>query len=900
MYQAFFYYQIIAQKCLTVKKKRSIFTNSELIFPKIILMKKRFKLLASFLITIAFLLPAAFVSAGTPVETGLDKIDENIILSNTNPIVMAVRIINIFLMFLGIIAVSLVIYGGFVWMTSNGNEDKIKTAKKILKNALIGLIIILSSWGIAAFILRQLTGSGSPSGINSSSRQSQNYQIGLGAVGACVVENFYPSAEKSNVPRNSSIMITFKEEVSPESICRDASGPCACSDQCNQLNPTAIQIFKKDTGNACGDSGCNNNNTNLTNATVGLSYDKKTIVILPKEYLGEANTSVSYVVKLTGEVKNLQNENIFNRCQPAYLEWGFSVNGLIDLVPPMIIKNGVFPPIDNEQDSYQSVEGKSAVGKIKVLRALGPARSASFAVKNIGNSENIDKNSFTMSANYQEISSSTSDVFSVTVDSGNAFILFDKIKNKTIGAGEPTKQGNEYFINFPNFFSFKINNIIAGSSWEVTVNKPHPADQLVIGEKTISFPNNLSVSAANAKIINELTASKIFKDIEEKGGEIIITAKPGAQNNLSIYSARPDAVLITPFSGGEDGSEALSPRGNPDQPMNSAIQINFSKELNPLSITGPADYVSSTIQVVNKADNKPVSGKFVLSSDYKTLEFLSNDECAVNGCGEKIYCLPRKSELKVVLIAANLENCNNNNDNNDCSIKNPFNSCSNLLNAKACANPSGKFYPAADVLSFKGIVDASGNSFDGNRDTYADGPQSIFDENATNSIGKDNFQWSFFVSDKIISSAPTITSISPTNDTSGADLNTPVSLSFDRLMLNSSLITGAKTINNGKSDATHKFINILSFGQPVGYWISSDNFLSDNGVPKTNIKINHSVFSSASAFNAQTGSGVRDIYQNCFRPSGSIECSATASSPSCCFGSPTSNESGLDAAGNCR
>ncbi len=238
-------------------------------------------------------------------------------------------------------------------MTSNGNEDKIKTAKKILKNALIGLIIILSSWGIAAFILRQLTGSGSPSGINSSSKQSQNYQIGLGAVGACVVENFYPNAEKSNVPRNSSIMVTFKEKVAPESICRDNNGrPCACSSTCNQLNPEAIQIFKKDLGNACGASGCNSNNTNLTNATVGLSYDKKTIVILPKEYLGEANVSVPYIVKITDQVKNLRNENIFSKCQPTYLEWGFSVNGLVDLVPPMVVKNGVFPPITGWWHSF--------------------------------------------------------------------------------------------------------------------------------------------------------------------------------------------------------------------------------------------------------------------------------------------------------------------------------------------------------------------------------------------------------------------------------------------------------------------------------------------------------------------------------------------------------------------
>lgn len=896
-------------------------------------MKKRLKLLASFLITISFLIPVSFVSAGTPIETGLDKVDENIILSNTNPIVMAVRIINIFLMFLGIIAVSLVIYGGFVWMTSNGNEDKIKTAKKILKNALIGLIIILSSWGIAAFILRQLTGSGSPSGINSSSKQSQNYQIGLGAVGACVVENFYPNAEKSNVPRNSSIMVTFKEEILSESICRNASGPCACSDQCNQLNPNAIQIFKKDTGNACGDSGCDTNNTNLTNVSVGLSYDQKTIVILPKEYLGEANTSIPYTVRLSGEIKNKRNENIFNRCQPAYLEWNFSVNGLVDLVPPMVIKNGVFPQIDNERDLYTKIEGKSAIGTIQVLKPLGPAKTVSFDVEKVGDSNNIDTNSFVMSNNYQEISSSTSDVFTVTVDSGNAFVV--TANGKPAGAAQPVKQNDKYFVNFPNFFSFKIGTVAAGNSWKIIVNKPYPADQIVVAGEIISFPSTLSVNAATKKIVDSLASSGIFSSASSTNSVITITAKPGAQNNLSIYSARADAVSIIPFAGGENGSEALSPRGNPDQPMNSAIQINFSKELNPLSVTGPADYVSSTIQVVNfdstKAnsgsscsqnddclsyncgvDNKCignfVKGNFTLSSDYKTLEFLSDNECGVNGCGEKIYCLPAKSKLKVVLMAANLEGCVS---DGDCSIKNPFNKCKTLpytllnnepLYACGTGSENTKFYPAADVLSLKGIIDASGNSFDGNRDTFADGPQSIFNENVTGSIGKDNFQWSFFVSDKIEASAPTITSITPNNNTSGADVNTPISIIFNRLMLNSSLITGAKTINNGKGEFIHKFINIRSFGEPAGYWISSANFSSkDNGfLDRTTIKINHSVFSSASAFNAQAGSGVRDIYQNCFRPSGSIECIASETNPSCCFGSPTSNDLGLDAAGNCQ
>ena len=60
------------------------------------------------------------------------------------------------LLVLGILALSLVLYAGFLWMTSAGNEEKIDKAKGILKNAVIGLIIIMSSWGIVTFIIYKL------------------------------------------------------------------------------------------------------------------------------------------------------------------------------------------------------------------------------------------------------------------------------------------------------------------------------------------------------------------------------------------------------------------------------------------------------------------------------------------------------------------------------------------------------------------------------------------------------------------------------------------------------------------------------------------------------------------------------------------------------------------------
>ncbi len=62
-------------------------------------------------------------------------------------------IIGIVLSFLGIIFLCLIIYGGFVWMTSGGNEIKVLKAKNILRNSIIGLIIILSAYSITRFVI---------------------------------------------------------------------------------------------------------------------------------------------------------------------------------------------------------------------------------------------------------------------------------------------------------------------------------------------------------------------------------------------------------------------------------------------------------------------------------------------------------------------------------------------------------------------------------------------------------------------------------------------------------------------------------------------------------------------------------------------------------------------------
>ena len=123
-------------------------------------MKK--KLISLFIISL-FIVP--FLSI-TPVNAdadfGIGHLDgttedsEGLVLGNRDPRSIVTQIINTALGFLGVIAVIIVLLGGFKWMTAGGNEDKVKEAKKLLGTGIIGLVIILAAWGIARFVLTQL------------------------------------------------------------------------------------------------------------------------------------------------------------------------------------------------------------------------------------------------------------------------------------------------------------------------------------------------------------------------------------------------------------------------------------------------------------------------------------------------------------------------------------------------------------------------------------------------------------------------------------------------------------------------------------------------------------------------------------------------------------------------
>jgi len=95
-------------------------------------------------------LPYAALATNLSIDTslgttlGLGSAD----LKNT-----VINILQWVLGILALVAVVMIIIGGFQWMTASGNEERIEKAKKVISAAVIGLIIVLLAWAIVIFVV---------------------------------------------------------------------------------------------------------------------------------------------------------------------------------------------------------------------------------------------------------------------------------------------------------------------------------------------------------------------------------------------------------------------------------------------------------------------------------------------------------------------------------------------------------------------------------------------------------------------------------------------------------------------------------------------------------------------------------------------------------------------------
>ncbi len=76
--------------------------------------------------------------------------------------IVVARIIRIVLSLMAVVAVAYVIYGGYLYLTSGGSDERIGKARKIIFYGAIGLAIMLLSFSITSFVYRSIYGAINP------------------------------------------------------------------------------------------------------------------------------------------------------------------------------------------------------------------------------------------------------------------------------------------------------------------------------------------------------------------------------------------------------------------------------------------------------------------------------------------------------------------------------------------------------------------------------------------------------------------------------------------------------------------------------------------------------------------------------------------------------------------
>ncbi|PIT90252.1 MAG: hypothetical protein COU22_03200 [Candidatus Komeilibacteria bacterium CG10_big_fil_rev_8_21_14_0_10_41_13] len=280
-----------------------------------------------FLTAAVFILPSLAQAQTQPdlglnfaQETGLGTRDVRSIVAN---------VIRILLGLLGIIAVAIVVYGGYLWMTSRGDEKQIETARKILINGAIGLVIIVAAYAIAQFVINRLAGSTFETEQNRGRRAGFEYSGG--ALGGGILRDVYPEPGSRDVPRNTLIMATFAELMDTGSIIETGNRPEPCQavpeeTVCGYLKEALGEPTTVITNRTTGDS--------LTaDQVIAMTNNNRTYVFRPLQYLGSSDSYSDYVVNLTDRITKADDA-------PAFLSggytWLFEVSNLADLVPPRV------------------------------------------------------------------------------------------------------------------------------------------------------------------------------------------------------------------------------------------------------------------------------------------------------------------------------------------------------------------------------------------------------------------------------------------------------------------------------------------------------------------------------------------------------------------------------------
>lgn len=251
-------------------------------------------------------------------------------LGNTDLLTIIGNIINIFLGLLGVVFLVLTIYAGFLWMTSQGDEEVVTKAKNIIKSATIGLVLCLAAFAIATFVINLLTSA--ILGGDNETPTGPTPELFSDALGSGGIEDHYPDRNATDIARNTKILVTFKNQIYVPAF---IVGYDVGEDATIVSDDTAPATANVNTGNftlSCVAEDGTETTYGSTDITVSFTDDLKTFVFDPP-ILGSALAPTDCTVLLSSNILTATGGDAIG----ANYEWSFQVSTELDLTPPTVV-----------------------------------------------------------------------------------------------------------------------------------------------------------------------------------------------------------------------------------------------------------------------------------------------------------------------------------------------------------------------------------------------------------------------------------------------------------------------------------------------------------------------------------------------------------------------------------
>lgn len=232
---------------------------------------------------------------------------------------------------------------------------------------------------------------------------------------------------------------------------------------------------------------------------------------------------------------------------------------------------------------------------------------------------------------------------------------------------------------------------------------------------------------------------------------------------------------------------------------NVIVKIVFSEAMNPMTVQGRInDGANSFTNVI--FGTTTVHGEWRIANGYRTVEFISDEACGRNSCGEPIYCLP------VIPCGEDSDLC-------------PLTPYEVLARTASSTEPASWVWAGGPL--FDGVLDMYDNTLDsdplGARNPKPQVPLDLL-LIGDGERNPDNYHWSFDIENKIDRTSPYVRQIVPSADEPGVPGNADIRLTFNMEMSETSLDDGV---------SLEEYSNDYPDSGELGFFVRSNSTVED-------------------------------------------------------------------------